>query len=398
MTRTDPLEPTSHVGWAGRVAGMAVVAAVGVSVIYLPQPIQTLAAQELGVPLANSSGPAVAVQAGYALGVVLLVSLGDRLIPRVQVSIQLAATAAAVLLSALAWDFTMLTVAMFVAGAGATVGQILVSTALRLAPPELRARTAAVLIGAFLVGLFSMRTLLGLFAETLGWRTVLVGAAVIVAACIPVTLRFAPGSRPPGTTSYLGILTSIPRVVLGSRSLRLLTLSHALAFSAFIAAWSMVTIYGVSELGLSVTQTALLGLAGLLGGATTIASARLQPRVGPRLALPISLATIVSGGAAIAALPHVLPVVVAGLYLISFGLSSSQVSSQPIALASVDPGESGRANTVFMATTFFAGAAATAAAAAVMRVAGFAGVGALTLALATGSILIVVLAVRIPKD
>ena len=373
-------------GWAARVAGMAVIAAVGVSIIYVPQPIQTLAAAELGVPLAQSSGPTVAVQLGYALGVVFLVSLGDRLIPRTQVAVQLAVTAAAILVAAFSASFAVLTAAMFVAGAAATVGQILVSAALRLAPPELRARTTAVLVGSILIGLFAVRTLLGTFAEALGWRTVLVAAAVIVLACIPLALRFAPPSRPPATARYLGILASIPRIVLLSRPLRLLTITHAFAFSAFITVWSMVTLHGVTELGLTVTQTAAIGIAGLLGGAATVASSRSQPRIGTKRALPLSLLTLIVGCACIAAFPHVTALVALGLFLVSFGMSSSQVSSQANALASVEPSESGRANTVFIAVTFFASSAATASAVAVMRDFGYRGVAVMGLILGVASI------------
>lgn len=381
-------------GWAARVAAMAVIAAVGVSIIYVPQPIQTLAAHELGVPLAQSSSATVAVQAGYAIGVVFLVSLGDRLIPRLQVSVQLAATAAAILVAAFARDFGLFTAMMFVAGAAATIGQILVSAALRLAPPSVRARTAAVLVGSFLIGLFGVRTLLGLFAEALGWRTVLVGAAVLVLACIPLTLRFAPRSRPPGTVGYLAILASIPRIIAGSGTLRLLTVTHALAFSAFISVWSMVTLYGVTELGLSVAQTAAIGLAGLVGGAATVASARVQPRLGTRLALPLSLGALVLGAAGTALFSHTVPVVLAGLFLVSFGMSSSQVSSQANALASVEPAESGRANTVFMATTFIASSGATALAVVVMRSWDYAGVGVLSLALGAASLAVALVASR----
>lgn len=385
---------TDQRGWPGRVAAMAVIAAVGVSVIYVPQPIQTLAAAELGVPLAQSSSATVAVQAGYAVGVVFLVSLGDRIVPRRQVSIQLAVTALAILVASFARDFTLFTAMMFVAGAAATIGQILVSAALRLAPPEVRARTAAVLVGSFLIGLFGVRTLLGSFAEALGWRAVLVGAAVLVTACIPLTLRFAPRDTPPASSTYLGILASIPRIVAKSRALRLLTLTHALAFSAFISVWSMVTLYGVTELGLSVTQTAAIGLAGLVGGATTVASARTQARLGTRRALPLSLAALILGAACITAFSQTVPVVIVGLFLVSFGMSSSQVSSQANALASVDPGESGRANTVFMATTFFASAGATTVADLVMRSAGYAGVGLFALILALGSLTIALVASR----
>lgn len=397
-TASGPVGSEPTTGWAARVAAMAIIAAVGVSIIYVPQPIQTLAAEELGVPLGQSSAPTVAVQAGYALGVVFLVSLGDRLIPRVQVSVQLAATAIAILVAAFAQNFALFTVMMFVAGAAATIGQILVSAALRLAPPEVRARTAAVLLGSFLIGLFGVRTLLGVFAEPLGWRVVLVAAAVLVAACIPLTLRFAPGSKPPAAVSYLTIIGSIPRIVAKSSPLRLLTVTHALAFSAFISVWSMVTLYGVSELGLTVTQTATIGIAGLLGGGATVASARTQGRLGTRRALPISLIALIVGCAAIATFTHVVVIVLVGLFLVAFGMSSSQVSSQANALASVDPAESGRANTVFMATTFFASAGATAVADALMRTVGYAGVGVFALILATASLTLALIAsARAPR-
>ncbi len=372
--------------WPARVAAMAVIAAVGVAIIYVPQPIQTLAAEELGVPLGDSSGPTVAVQAGYALGVVFLVSLGDRVIPRRQVSIQLGLTAAALILAALAQSFHVFTAMMFVAGAAATIGQILVSAALRLAPPEVRARTAAVIVGSLLIGLFTVRTLVGTFAEPLGWRTVLIAAAVVVVACIPLTLRFAPGSKAPSSASYSAILGSIPSIAVKSRTLRLLTLTHALAFSAFITVWSMVTLYGITQLGLTVTQTAAIGIAGLVGGAATVASARGQARLGTRRALPLSLLALILGCAGIAVFTDLLPVVLAGLFLVSFGMSSSQVSSQANALASVDPAESGRANTVYMATTFLASAGATAIADQVMRAVGYGGVGLFALALAAASL------------
>lgn len=382
-------------GWAAQVTAMAIISAVGVSVIYVPQPIQTLAAEELGVALGESSSASVAVQAGYAVGVLFLLALGDRVIPRRQVSIQLTITTAAILVAAFSQSFMLLTVMMFVAGAAATVGQILVGAALRLAPPEVRARTAAVLVGSILIGLFGVRTLLGLFAESLGWRTAVVGAALIVLGCIPLALRFAPSSKPPGSARYLEILASIPRVIAGSRPLRLLTITHALAFSSFISVWSMATLFGVTELGLSVAQTATLGIAGLLGGAATVASARGQALLGTRRALPLSLSALILGAACIAVFSQVVPVMLAGLFLVSFGMVSSQVSSQANALASVDPAESGRANTVYMATTFFVSAAATALADLIMRSAGYGGVGALALILAVGSLAVATLSSRV---
>ena len=118
---------------------MAVIAAGGVAVIYVPQPIQTLVAEEFGVPIDASAAATTAVQAGYAVGIVLLVSLGDRFAARSQVTVQLIATAAALTGAASLRAYAFYVVMCFIAGATATIGQLLVAAALRLAPPEGRA-------------------------------------------------------------------------------------------------------------------------------------------------------------------------------------------------------------------------------------------------------------------
>jgi predicted MFS family arabinose efflux permease len=365
---------------------MGVLAAVGVAIIYVPQPIQTLVAQEFRVPVEASGAATVAVQAGYALGVVLLVSLGDRVPARTQVTLQLIATGAALLAAALAPGYLFFVAMCFLAGAAATIGQILVSAALRLAPPDARARTAAVLMGSFIFGLFAVRTILGSLAGVVGWRWVLVGCAVLMVACVPLSLRFSPASVHGEPPSYGRILASIPRVALSSGVLRVMTLIHTFSFGAFITAWSTITVYAVTRLGLSVLSAALLGIAGLLGGLVTIVAARLHPVLGPRRALPLSLGLVLVGAVALVLLHGSLPVVVVALFLVSLGMPSSQVSSQALALASVPAAESGRANTVFMATTFAGGAIATAAAQALYGWGGYTAVGVMATMLAAAAL------------
>jgi predicted MFS family arabinose efflux permease len=364
-----------HTAWARRVSAMAVIAATGVAVIYIPQPIQTLVALEFGVNASAAAAATVAVQAGYALGVVLLVSLGDRFSARSQVTVQLVATSFALAAAAASPAFTVFVVLCFVAGATATVGQLLVSAALRLTPPEARARTTAVLVGSFLVGLFVVRTSLGMVAGLIGWRGALVACALLVLAIVPLSLRFSPAERPVEPPSYASILGSIPRIVAASPTLRLMTAVHVLCFASFISLWSMTTVYAVTELGLTVTPASLVGLAGLLGGVATIAAAPLHARVGTRRSLTICIAAALVGALLVATLPTVLAVVLLALFLVSAGVSGEQVSTQAVALASVDPSENGRANTVYMAATFLGGSLATALGAQLFLLAGYAAVG-----------------------
>lgn len=356
---------------------MAVIAAAGVAVIYIPQPVQPLVAAEFGVEGPAAAAATIAVQAGYALGVVLLVSLGDRYSARRQVTAQLVATAAALVSAGLAPTYAVHVALCLVAGAAATVGQLLVSAALRLAPPTARARTAAVLLGSFIVGLFVVRTALGALAEAIGWRAAVIACGVVVLALVPLSLRVSPAAAPSFPPAYRAILATIPRVAAGSPTLRLMTGAHTLCFMAFIALWSSATPYAIDELGLSIGAAALLGLAGLVGGVITIIAAPAHGRVGVPRSLTISIAAALAGVVAIAIAPASLPIAAAGLLLLSAGMSSEQVSTQAVALASVAPEQGGRANTVYMGSTFLGGAFASAVGASLAAALGYQAVAVL---------------------
>lgn len=387
----DPASASPR-SWPHQVAAMATMAATGVAVIYIPQPIQTLLADEFAVVGTGVGAGTIAVQAGYALGVILLVSLGDRFSARAQVSLQLLATSLALAGAAIAASYVLVVVLFFVAGAAATVGQLLVGAALKLAPPAVRARTAAVLLGSIIVGLFVVRTGLGAVADAIGWRGAVLACAVLVLALLPVSLRFSPRDVPHGAPSYARILASIPLLAVRSSALRLMTAIHVLCFMAFISLWTVSTAYAVDEHGLTVTGAALLGLAGLAGGAATIVVAPLHARVGARASLTVFLTAALIGSALIALGSAVLPLAVAGLFLLSVGMSSEQVSTQARALASGRPEENGRANTVFMAATFIGGSAASALALALYAAVGYAAVGVLGIALVTGACAVAVAA------
>lgn len=379
--------------WSRRIAAIALIATSGVAVIYVPQPIQTLVAAEFEVSISDSAAANVAVQAGYAFGIVILVSLSDRFSPRSQVTIQLMATALALALAALAPSYWIFVLTCFIAGAAATMGQILIPAALRLAPSSARAQTVAVLVGSFLVGLFAVRTALGAVAEVVGWRGAVLIMAVVLLGLAPVSRRVVPDDRPHSPPAALQILASLPKIAVSSPSLRLVTLMHSLCFASFISVWSAATLHAVQELELTVASAAFLGTAGLLGGAVTVALAPLQVRLGGRRSLAIALCGLLIGTSLLALAPTSLGAVLAGLLLVSFGLSTSQVTTQARALASVAPEESGRANTVFIASAFLLGATATAVADVAFRSGGFASVSALSLAYAAIAVGLAIMAV-----
>jgi predicted MFS family arabinose efflux permease len=379
-----------HAGWIARIA---VMAALGVGVIYIPQPIQPLVAEEFGLPLEASAGGVIATQFGYAVGVLLLVALGDRVRPRLQVAVQLAGTALAITLAATAPVNEIYVIACFAAGAAATYGQLLVPVALRAVDPSRRAVTTGVLVGSFLVGLFLVRTSLGALAGAIGWRATLLVCAAVVLACLAL-LPAVPATRVTEPPSYLRLLGSLPGIMRRSPTLVLMTATHASVFSAFATLWATTTVFAVADLDLDVAQASLLGLAGLTGGATTIVLAPVLARLSMRTGVTITLGAALLGTVGLALASGVTAVVVVGLYLVSFGMSGSQVFTQARALQSVQPMESGRANTVYVTGTFVTASVAIAIGSTLQRSAGFTAVTVMAVALLLTAATLAVIARR----
>ena len=368
---------SSHAAWISRIA---VMAALGVGVIYIPQPIQPLVAAEFSLPLEASAGGVIATQFGYAVGVFFLVALGDRVRARLQVGLHLVGTALAIVIAALAPVNEVYVIACFAAGAAATYGQLLVPVALRAVDPSKRAVTTAVLVGSFIVGLFLVRTSLGALAGAIGWRATLLVCAAVVLACLAL-LPAVPSTRITEPPSYLRLIASLPGIVRRSSTLVLMTITHASAFAAFTTLWATSTIFAVSQLHLTVPQASLLGLGGMAGGATTVALASVFARLSMRTGVAVTLGAALLGAAALALASGAIGVVIIGLYLVSLGVSGSQVFTQARALQSVQPTESGRANTVYVTGTFVTSSAAIAVGALLQRSAGFTAVAGMAVAL-----------------
>lgn len=376
-----------QLGWWHRVAVLAVVAASGVAVIYVPQPIQPLVAEEFGLGPAGAGASTIAVQAGYALGILVLVSAGDRFDPRRQVVAQLVATSVVLAAAAASPTHTVYVIACLVAGATATHGQIVVTTALRLAPQPARARTVAVLLGVVVVGLFATRTGLGALAGSWGWRGVLVGASAVLALLVIPALVVVPRRVAVGTPHVGKVLASLPRVA-RTRHLQLMTAVHALAFSAFIAVWATSTVHAVADLGLTVAGAAALGVTGIAAGVFAIAVSGTHSRLGARRSVSVAL-YVLSVGAVVLTLGGAwLPGLLTGLFLMTLGMITSQVTTQAGALAAVVPGEVGRANTVYLVTTFVVSSVVTAVAGPLWQRAGFVAVSVMAATLSVAALIL----------
>ncbi|WUR60035.1 MFS transporter [Micromonospora chokoriensis] len=249
---------------------LAAAAGVSIGNLYWAQPLLGFIAADLHAATATAGWLVTATQVGYAVGVLLLVPLGDVLDRRRFVPVMLLASAAALLVCALAPTIGVLLLALGVLGVTTISGQILTPLAGDLAGDPHRGRIVGVVGSGTLTGILASRTISGLVADTAGWRVVYALAAVVTLLFAVLLHRaippLAPRTRPP----YPQLIASVGAVVLRERAARWTLALAATGFAAFSLFWTALTFllsgppfrYPVAVIGLF----GLAGLAGVLSG------------------------------------------------------------------------------------------------------------------------------------
>ena len=337
------------------VPSIALCCGVTVATIYLGQPVLTLIAADLGVTTSAAGLVATLGQAGYALGLLLLVPLGDVLPRRPLLLALIAGTVAALVAAALAPGLPVLLVAVFAASALTVVPQLLVPLAATLVPPHRRAHTVAVLQAGLLAGIVAARTVGGLLGAHAGWRSVyLVAAATTALAGVATAVQLAPG-RPGERLGYHRLLASLPRLLREEPVLRTAGLLQALSFGTFSLFWStLVYLFSGAPYRFDAGTAGLFGLVGLVGLGSAQVVGRLTHRYGPMPVVGAATAGLAAATALFGLARHGIGYPIAAIALLTVAMQAGQVANQS-RIMTVRPGAAMRLNTVFMVCSFAGG-------------------------------------------
>ncbi|HTF09668.1 MAG TPA: MFS transporter [Asanoa sp.] len=255
----------------------AVTAGVAVGNLYWAQPLLGLIAGDLHASTATAGWLVTTTQIGYAVGVLLIVPLGDvrgrrKLLPGV-----LLCCAAALLACALAPTIGLLLAATTALGLTTVAGPILMPLAGDLADDTNRGRVVGTVASGLLIGILASRTISGLLADAAGWRAVFAVAALVTATLAVVLHRALPALPPKATISYSTLIASVPALAFRDRTVRWTLALTALGFAVFSMFWTSLTFllsgppfdYPVSVIG-------LFGLVGLAGAVAARNAGRLH--------------------------------------------------------------------------------------------------------------------------
>lgn len=334
----------------------AVSGGAAVGNLYWAQPLLTDIAASFNVAVGSAGALITTTQIGYALGILLVVPLGDTLNRRKLIPAMMICSAVALLACAFAPSFLALLAALAAVGLTTVAGQILTPLAGDLARPEQRGRVVGTVVSGLIMGILLSRTISGFVAAAFGWRSIYITAAIVILILAAILARVLPVERSRPKVSYGALLKSVFAVVRRHRSVQVTLVIGATMFAVFSMFWTGLTfLLSSPPFSYSVSQIGLVGLVGLAGALAAQRAGWLHDR---------GLSVAATGGALVLGLISLLiagfgsttslPILVAVL-LLDVAVQATNVLNQT-RLLSVDPSARSRLNTAFVACNFIGGA------------------------------------------
>lgn len=351
-------------GW-GRLFAMALATGSAVANIYYNQPMLGMIEQSFPHSPAAALVPTL-TQVGYALGLLLLLPLGDLLERRRVIVVQFVAVAAASALAAVSTSVIGLVAASVLVGAAATVAQQIVPFVAILAVPERRGQAIGLVMSGLLAGILFSRTLAGFVARYASWQAMFWVAVPIALLSALLMAWCLPRHQPSRKIRYGELLASTGRLWLHEPVLRRAGFTQAMLFAAFSAFWTILALrLQLPAFHLGADVAGLFGLVGAVGVAMAPLAGRVADRRGPYPVIALgAVATLLAW--LVFGVWGSLPGMVVGVILLDFGVQIALVSHQHL-IYGLHPEFKSRLNTVFMTTMFLGGSLGSAGAAVAWR-------------------------------
>jgi predicted MFS family arabinose efflux permease len=339
---------------------MAFCTGLIVANIYYCQPLVILVAQDFGLTESHAGKITYLTQAGYALGLFLLVPLGDMFERKRQILIITALAVTSLLIAGFSHSFLLLEIACVLIGASSVVPQLILPMAANLSSDETRGQTIGVIMSGLLIGILASRALSGSIGFLWGWRSVYFMAAGICALLIILMAKRFPQSTPSFKGTYGELMSSMWTYVKTQPVLREASLINFFAFAVLSAFWTTMVLFLASPpYNFQTLQIGLFGIAGAAGALAAPLVGKLSGQSNPRKNVLIGLTLQLLSIVLFYFTSNYLAMFVLGIIIIDIGQQAIHVTNQTRIYA-ILPEARNRLNTVFMSVSFVGAACGSA--------------------------------------
>ncbi|MDT3428934.1 putative MFS family arabinose efflux permease [Paenibacillus forsythiae] len=312
----------------------AVTCGLAVANIYFAQPLLDAISEEYGISHAHVGVIITTTQICYALGLLLLVPLGDLMNRRRLVVGMMLVSVSGLVTVSTAPNSAILLVGMGVVGLFAVVVQVLVAFAATLASPSDRGRAIGLVTSGVVIGILLARTAAGILSDIGGWRTVYFVSAALTLLMAGVLSRVLPHNRNIRTSmTYLQLLRSVFALFVQEPVLRIRAVICMLIFTSFSILWSSLVLpLSAPPFSLSHTAIGSFGLAGAAGALAAAKAGQLADRGLGQRTTGIALIVLVASWLPIGFTEHSLWALVVGVVALDLAVQAVHVTNQSMLL------------------------------------------------------------------
>jgi predicted MFS family arabinose efflux permease len=329
----------------GRRLSMLLAVACGVSVanVYYAQPLLDRIGAGLHVGAAQLGLVTTVTQAGYLLGLVLIVPLGDLVDRRRLIVAQGLVASAGLATAGFARDMVVFFAASAIVGLVCVVVQVIVAYAAATSRPDRRGAVVGFVTSGVVIGILAARTVSGLIADLLGWRAVyFISAGLMLALALALGVLLPPDNAAKKPASYPALITSAVTLTARDRTFRVRSLIALFMFGGFGAVWGSIALpLAAAPWHLSAGQIGLFGIVGVAGALGASQAGRLADRGRAQWVTGICLALLILSWAATREAPYSLPLLAVGILVLDFAGQALHVTSQQLIVAA-NPAASSR--------------------------------------------------------
>lgn len=339
---------------------MALSVGVIVANMFYIQPIETLITTGFHISSLVTAVLAMLSQVSYALGLLLLVPLGDAFNRYHFLQIMELISIAALFLAFISPNVWLFGIAVVIIGLTSIGGQIIIPYIAYLTPVKKQGPILGAMISGMLTGILFARTFSGIIATVLGWHMVY-GIAALINLVLLIFIHLWVPDDPRTITSsqkYGEIIATLPKLFKKYRYLRGSSLNAFCMFGIANLFWSTLAFFLVKYFNY---DSAVAGSMGLLGIVSIFAApfiGKMVDKYSPKTNILISWWFGVIAYIIFAIFTHSIIFLMIGIVILDLSTQFSQVTNQAI-IQSLSRKSNSRNNSIFMFSYFLGGSLGT---------------------------------------
>ena len=267
---------------------LAVAAAVVTANAYYIHPIIGDVADYFGVGHAQIGLVPALNQLALALGILLLLPLGDRFSNRTLTILFTIGQCVGLIVMTLAQGFTLFTAGSTLLGFFTIAPYLLPAYASKRVAPERLGQVTALLTAGVIFGILVARVGAGVVAEYLGWRVVYwiaSGLMIAITLALPTIMEKGVRDKDASRLGYGALILSLLALARDRREILLSGAIQAIGFAQFIALWLALALHLTGpQMGYGTDVVGYLAGFAAISVFSTPYWGRLADRIGPRKA------------------------------------------------------------------------------------------------------------------